>query len=71
MPLPHASDISRDDFLALYGGIYEHSPWVAEGVFDGGLAPEDADPDQLATRMAKIVAAADHDQQLDLIRARR
>ena len=23
------ADLSEDDFMAKYGGIYEHAPWVA------------------------------------------
>src|ERR1700740_3558638 len=32
-------ELDRPDFVALYGGVYEHSPWIAEAVADGGLAP--------------------------------
>ena len=69
MPLPHAPDIARSDFIALYGGIYEHSPWVAEGVYDAGLSETEADPERLAARMAAVVAAAPEATRLALIRA--
>ncbi len=55
------------DFISLYGGIYEHSPWVAECV-----APEAAgiiDADELADLMAECVDNASPDRQLALIRA--
>ena len=31
------SQLSRDAFLAKFGTLYEHSPWVAARVFDAGL----------------------------------
>ncbi len=68
MTLPHSPDISLTDFVALYGGIYEHSPWVAEGVHGSGLGTDDIDPDQMAARMAQVVAGAPEAVRLELIR---
>ena len=34
--------LSRDDFVAAFGAIFEHSPWIAEAAFDAGL-PAEAD----------------------------
>ena len=55
------------DFIARYGGIYEHSPWVAEQV--APLAAESDDVECLATLMADCVDNAGSEQQLALIRA--
>ena len=55
-PAPH--ELSRADFIAAFGGIYEHSPWVAGTLFDMGVDRLDADPAVLAKRMADIVDAA-------------
>ena len=66
-PAPHL--LSRDDFIAAFSGIYEHSPWVAERLFDAGLTANDADPAILARRMAEIVDAAGYDKQMALLRA--
>ncbi len=55
------------DFIARYGGIYEHSPWVAEQV--APLAAESDDVECLATLMADCVDNAGPEQQLALIRA--
>ncbi|WP_224816740.1 allantoinase PuuE [Hasllibacter sp. MH4015] len=33
------SRMSKDDFVAAFGSIFEHSPWIAERVFDGELGP--------------------------------
>ena len=31
------SALARQDFLERYAGVYEHSPWIAEQLFDAGL----------------------------------
>ena len=64
-PAPH--HLSRADFIEAFGGIYEHSPWVAERLFDAGLTANDADPASLARRMAEIVDAAGYDKQMALL----
>jgi OHCU decarboxylase len=66
-PSPHTMD--RTAFVRDYGGIYEHSPWIAEAAFDQGLTPSDGAPENLAARMAAIVDAAPHKDQLALLRA--
>ena len=35
-------DAARAAFVARYGDVFEHSPWIAEAAYDAGL-PEDAD----------------------------
>ena len=62
-----ASQADKATFMAAYGHIYEHSPWVAEGTW---LAndPSDLDTlDKLATAMAKVVDAADEAAKMKLI----
>lgn len=56
------------EFIAAYGGIYEHSPWVAERVWSV-LGDQHADTDQLAMMMADCVDNASRETQLALIRA--
>lgn len=60
--------MNADDFVQRYGGIYEHSPWVAERV---SLLLEDATPDTelLVRLMADCVDNATVETQLELIRA--
>ncbi len=53
-------------FVERYGGIYEHSPWVAEQCFDEA---REAGKDALPTLFASCVDAADHDTKMRLIRA--
>ncbi len=61
--------LSRDDFIARFGGIFEHSAWVAEGAYDRGLGPESDTPEGLHADMAAIMRAAPKDRQLALINA--
>lgn len=59
--------MTRSGFVARYGGIYEHSPWVAEAVWDSGLT-DDA-PGPVGDAMRAVVDMAGHDRQLTLLRA--
>lgn len=56
------------DFVKRYGGIYEHSPWVAEQV-ESLLLDGAAGAEVLAGLMADCVDNASPEQQLELIRA--
>jgi 2-oxo-4-hydroxy-4-carboxy-5-ureidoimidazoline decarboxylase len=55
------------EFVRRYGGIYEHSPWVAE--MAATLVDDSADVDVIARVMADCVDNASRDRQLALIRA--
>jgi len=61
--------LNQADFLTQFGGIYEHSPWVAEEVWKQGIGPDDASVAHLAARMAALVDAAGAARQLALLRA--
>lgn len=66
MPVP--SEMNRQDFVATFGGIFEHSPWIAEEAYDRGLNESD-NADNLHKALCKTMRAADHERQLALIRA--
>ena len=55
------------EFVQRYGGIYEHSPWVAEKA--APLVDDSADVDVIARVMADCVDNASEERQLALIRA--
>ncbi len=61
--------MSRDEFVAAFADIYEHSAWVAEQAFDQGLTSDDDNIEQLHSRMAAVLSKAGKKAQLDLIRA--
>ncbi len=56
-----------DEFVTRYGGIYEHSSWVAEESFVAAASVEDIH--ELATIFANCVDRAGHERKLALIRA--
>ncbi|GGX45788.1 2-oxo-4-hydroxy-4-carboxy-5-ureidoimidazoline decarboxylase [Saccharospirillum salsuginis] len=63
------SQLGREDFIQTFADIYEHSPWVAERTYDGGI---DANCDHIETLhalMAKVLLNAERDEQLALINA--
>lgn len=66
MRMDDLNQASAADFVAALGGIYEHSPWVAEAVY---AQRPFAHVDALAQVMAAVVAHASHTAQLNLIRA--
>ena len=59
--------MTTHDFISRYGGVYEHSPWVAEQA--AGVAAGIDDPVRIAELMADCVDNADTERQLALIRA--
>ena len=63
------SHMPRGLFVERFGGVYEHSPWVAEGAHRAGLWTNQDTPEGLGKAMAAIVAAAPQAQKLALINA--
>jgi 2-oxo-4-hydroxy-4-carboxy-5-ureidoimidazoline decarboxylase len=57
----------KAEFVARYGGVYEHSPWIAEAVWDAGDVPGEISA--LADLMAARIEAAGEGAQLALLRA--
>ena len=57
--------LSRPEFVRMFAGIFEHSPWVAEAAFDRGPFGSRA---ELHQAMVAIVENATLDRQLALIR---
>ncbi|MBU2965327.1 2-oxo-4-hydroxy-4-carboxy-5-ureidoimidazoline decarboxylase [Amphritea sp. 2_MG-2023] len=63
------SQMSRADFIATFGDIYEHSAWIAEQAYDLGIDNSHNQIDTLQARMAKILLESDQPSQLALINA--
>jgi 2-oxo-4-hydroxy-4-carboxy-5-ureidoimidazoline decarboxylase len=66
---PAPSQCSRVDFIHRFGGVYEHSPWIAEQLFDEGLTATIDAPGPLIDALAEVVARAGREPQLALLRA--
>jgi len=63
------SALSREAFVQAFGGVYEHSPWIAEALFAQGVDAADDAIEHLHRRLASIVRAASREAQLALIQA--
>ncbi len=63
------SDMGRDEFIARFGGIYEHSAWIAEQLWQNGLDESHNTPEGLALAMREVLKKASDAQKLALIRA--
>jgi 2-oxo-4-hydroxy-4-carboxy-5-ureidoimidazoline decarboxylase len=66
MTMDELNSLSPEDFVRSFGGIFEHSPWVAERAY---LQRPFASGDDLHRAMCASVAAADAEAQMALIRA--
>ncbi|MDE3174560.1 MAG: allantoinase PuuE [Pseudomonadota bacterium] len=63
------SQLTRTLFVERFGGVYEHSRWVAEAAFDRGLGAQADSAAGLAAVMAGAVAAGSPAQKMALIEA--
>ncbi len=61
---------ARLRFLARFGAVVEHAPWVAEAVWEAnpGVAV-DADAQDLTEAFGRVIRSADPNRQLELLRA--
>src|SRR5688572_5157931 len=66
---PPPREMTREEFLSRFGGVYEHSSWIAEAVWRRGVTPAEDTPQGLAAALAAVVQGADDDSKLALIRA--
>ena len=60
------NDLSQEQFTAILGGIFEHSPWIAAESWSQGPF---SDVDALHAAMCTVLADADDEAKLRLIRA--
>ena len=60
------SEMDKAEFVKFFGGIYEHSSWVAVQAWDAGVSDNRS---ELASLMAGIVRDAAYQKKIDLINA--
>jgi OHCU decarboxylase len=63
------SEMDRDTFVAKYGSIFEHSPWIAEGAFALELGPMHDTAIGLHNALCRIFRSASADQKLGVLTA--
>jgi OHCU decarboxylase len=61
--------IARDEFISRFGGVFEHSPFIAERAFDDGFVGETLDVDRVHTALVAIFRAASPEERLGVLRA--
>jgi 2-oxo-4-hydroxy-4-carboxy-5-ureidoimidazoline decarboxylase len=63
------SAMGQDRFMAVFGGVWEHSPWIARAVADAGLTAAHDTVGGLHVAMCAVVRAGDAGNRLTLIKA--
>ena len=61
--------MQRENFVAAFGDVYEHSPWVAEAAHRLELGPAHDSARGLAGALARAFRAAPEDKRLEVLRA--
>jgi OHCU decarboxylase len=71
-PAPNAvrpSEMDRDTFVAAFGGIFEHSPWIAEGAHALELGPTHNTAIGVHSALARVFRSASEEQRLNVLKA--
>lgn len=63
------SQMPLDSFTARFGGVYEHSPWIAARAHALELGPAHDSATGLANALARIFRTASHDERLGVLTA--
>lgn len=61
--------LDRNAFVARFGGVYEHSPWIAEGAFEAGLTAAADTAEGLSDLLRAQVEAGGAERRMALLRA--
>ena len=61
--------MERDDFVARFGGVFEHSPWIAERAFDQGLPADCDSATGLHGALCSVFRAASDSERLGVLNA--
>ena len=61
--------MTRPEFVNRFGGVYEHSSWVAEAVYDARLRPAHDGVKAMHAAMIEAVETAPSERKLALLRA--
>ncbi|WP_245866478.1 allantoinase PuuE [Oceaniglobus roseus] len=66
---PRASDMGRAAFVRAYGGVFEHSPWIAERALRLELGPAHDSPAGIHSALCRAFRAATREERLGVLRA--
>ena len=68
-PRERPSEMDREAFVAAWGGIFEHSPWIAEGAWELELGPAHDTAAGLHNALARIFRTAPEERRLAVLTA--
>nr|WP_083825433.1 allantoinase PuuE [Roseobacter litoralis] len=63
------SDMDKETFVAEFGGVFEHSPWIAEAAHAFELGPTHDTAHGIHQALARVFRAASTDQKLAVLNA--
>ena len=63
------SQMDRETFVSQFGGIFEHSAWVAEGAYALELGPTHDTAQGVHQMLARVFRSADEDKRLGVLTA--
>ncbi len=69
VPITRPSEMDRDTFVAEFGGIFEHSPWIAEGAHRRELGPTHDTALGVHQALARIFRTAPAEKRLGVLTA--
>ncbi|WP_226689651.1 allantoinase PuuE [Ruegeria arenilitoris] len=63
------SEMDQPTFVAEFGGIFEHSPWIAEGAYDLELGPTHDNAAGVHNALARVFRTASAEKRLGVLTA--
>nr|WP_249200687.1 allantoinase PuuE [Thetidibacter halocola] len=63
------SEMDRETFVTRFGGVFEHSPWIAERAWALELGPAHDRPAGLHNALARMFRSASRDERLAVLKA--
>lgn len=67
--LGDGNEYDKSRFRDLFGGVYEHSSWLADAVFDSAFEAPILDGESLIQRFEQVFLNSSKAQQLEVLRA--
>lgn len=61
--------MERADFVTRFGGVFEHSAWIAERAFDGNEVPDRLSADWLHKALSDEFRSSTEDERMGVLRA--
>lgn len=61
--------VDRAEFVSRFGGVFEHSPFIAERAYDAGSISEPLTAGKVHAALSEQFSAASHEEKLGVLRA--